>query len=452
MSEQSMSAETPRFPSDFVWGTATASYQVEGAWNEDGKGESIWDRFAHTPGKISDGSNGDVACDQYHLYQQDVALMRSLGLTGYRFSVSWPRIYPTGRGKVNPAGLDFYDRLVDEVLAAGIRPFATLYHWDLPQTLEDEGGWPNRAIAPAFAEYAETVATRLGDRVKDWITLNEPWCASFLSYFLGEHAPGRHDFASAVQASHTLNLAHGLAAQAIRAVTDGRVGITLNLYPVHPATDAEEDRAAARRYDGFDNRWFLDPVLKGSYPADMLELFGPFAPRIEPGDLATAFQPLDFLGVNFYSRAIVADDPRPANALHARPVEPPPTAELTDMGWEVYPEGLSELLRRVHAEYGPLDLYVTENGAAYPDTLAPAGTVDDPGRVRYLREHFVRASQVIAEGVPLRGYFVWSLMDNFEWAQGYTKRFGIVYVDYATQRRIPKASARWYSDLIKANR
>lgn len=447
-----MSTAMPKFPADFVWGTATASYQVEGAWNEDGKGESIWDRFSHTPGKIADGSTGDFACDHYHLYAQDVALMKSLGMTGYRFSVGWPRIYPAGRGEVISAGLDFYDRLVDEVLAAGMRPFATLYHWDLPQALEDEGGWPNRATATAFAAYAETVAKRLGDRVKDWVTLNEPWCISFLSYLFGEHAPGRRDLPAALQATHTLNLAHGLATQAIRSVTDGRVGITLNLYPVHPGSDSEEDRAAATRYDGFDNRWFLDPVLKGSYPADMLELFGLLAPRPEPGDLAVAFQPLDFLGVNFYSRAIVVDDPSGENPLRARPVDPPTSSELTDMGWEVYPDGLSELLRRVHAEYGPLDLYVTENGAAYPDVLTPAGTVDDPGRVRYLREHFARASQVISEGVPLRGYFVWSLMDNFEWAHGYSKRFGIVYVDFATQRRIPKSSAKWYAELIRANR
>lgn len=447
-----MSTDFPKLPRDFVFGTATASYQIEGAWNEDGKGESIWDRFTHTPGKIDDSSNGDVACDHYHRFPADVELMSSLGLNAYRFSVSWPRVYPTGRGAINQAGLDFYDRLVDSLLAAGIRPFATLYHWDLPQALEDEGGWPNRATAPAFAEYAATVAAKLGDRVKDWITLNEPWVASFLGYYLGEDAPGRKELPAALQTSHTLLLAHGLATQAIRGVTDGRVGITLDLHPIHAASASENDKAAAQRFDGFWNRWFLDPVFRGAYPEDMLALYSVLAPQIEPGDLAIIRQPLDFLGVNYYNRWIIAEDLSGENPLGTKVVPPPDGAELTGMGWEVYPDGLAELLRRVNSEYRPPVLYVTESGASYPDVLAPDGTVGDPERISYLRGHFLRASQVIREGLPLRGYFVWSLLDNFEWARGYTARFGLVYVDYPTQRRIPKASARWYSELIRANR
>lgn len=448
-----MSSEFLRFPKGFLWGAATASYQIEGAHDADGKGESIWDRFSHTPGKVADGGTGDVACDHYHLYRQDIGLMRELGLTAYRFSISWPRVYPTGRGQVNPAGLDFYDRLVDGLLAAGIQPFATLYHWDLPQALQDEGGWPNRSTAYAFRDYVATVGRRLGDRVKHWITHNEPWCTAYLGYYTGEHAPGLSDLAAAIQATHTLLLSHGEATKALREA-GGRgcqVGITLNLGPAHPASDADEDRAAARRQDGYLNRWFLNPVFLGTYPEDMLALYGRLAPRIEPGDLDVIRQPLDFLGVNFYSRSVVKADP--SAGFFRMAASPPrgPGHEYTAMDWEVYPEALYELLVRLQADYDVPKPYITENGAAYRDVPGPDGQVDDPDRLSYLKRHFVQCHRAIQAGVPLAGYFVWTLMDNFEWAWGYTRRFGIVYDDFPTQRRTVKSSGRFYRQVIADN-
>jgi len=442
-----------RFPEGFLWGAATASYQIEGAHDADGKGESIWDRFSHTPGKVADGGTGDVACDHYHLYRQDIGLMRELGLTAYRFSISWPRVYPTGRGQVNPAGLDFYDRLVDGLLAAGVQPFATLYHWDLPQALQEEGGWPNRSTAYAFRDYVATVGRRLGDRVKHWITHNEPWCTAYLGYYTGEHAPGLRDLAAAIQATHTLLLSHGEAAKALREVGGPgcQVGITLNLGPAHPTSDADEDRAAARRQDGYLNRWFLDPVFLGTYPEDMLALYSRLAPRIEPGDLDAIRQPLDFLGVNFYSRSVVKADP--SAGFFQMAASPPrgPGHEYTAMDWEVYPEALYELLVRLQADYDAPKLYITENGAAYRDVPGPDGQVDDPDRLSYLRRHFVQCHRAIQARVPLAGYFVWTLVDNFEWAWGYTRRFGIVYDDFPTQRRTVKSSGRFYRQVIADN-
>lgn len=439
------------FPEGFIWGAATASYQIEGAWNEDGKGESIWDRFSHTPGKVLNGDTGDVACDHYHRWRDDIRLMQEIGLKGYRFSISWPRVLPSGRGKVNAPGLDFYDRLVDGLLEAGIRPFITLYHWDLPQALQDLGGWANRDVAFYFADYAALIGRRLGDRVKDWITHNEPWVVAFVGNWMGVHAPGLKDMKTALQVSHHLLLSHGEAVRALRDAGDDetRVGITLNLTPTEPATDSDEDRAAALRVDGYQNRWFLDPVFRASYPADMLELYGDLAPSVLPGDMARIQAPVDFLGVNYYHRTVVQDDPD-APILRTKTVLPE-GSEYTEMGWEVSPQGLYNLLTRLQHDYDPPAIYITENGCAFKDVVNEAGEVDDERREAFLREHFVQAHRAIQDGVKLRGYFVWSLMDNFEWALGYSKRFGITYVDYETQRRIIKRSGRWYSQVIAKN-
>jgi len=443
------------FPRDFVWGAATSAYQIEGGARADGKGESIWDAFSRLPGAVLNGETGDVACDHYHRWSEDVRLMAELGLKAYRFSIAWPRILPDGMGRANSAGLDFYSRLVDALLAAGIRPFVTLYHWDLPQALQDRGGWPNREVVGWFADYVEVVSRRLGDRVRDWITHNEPWVAAMLGYGVGLHAPGIRNPAAALWAAHHLLLSHGEAVSILRHNVPGaRVGITLNLSPIHPASDGEADHAAARRRDGFLNRWFLDALYRGAYPADMLAYYRERLsgqPDFPSDDLTRIAIPTDFLGVNYYTRSVARDDPQSLEAqTQTVPVE---GAEYTDTDWEVYPAGLSELLLRLRDEYAPPAIYVTENGAAFADA-PPSGANDEVGderRIAYLRAHLLEAQQTIAAGVPLRGYFVWSLIDNFEWAQGYSKRFGIVYVDYSAQRRIVKASGRWYADVIRAN-
>jgi beta-glucosidase len=442
-------AEQLIFPKGFMWGAATASYQIEGAYDEDGKGESIWDRFSHTPGKVINGDTGNVACDHYHRYAEDVELMKKLGLQTYRFSIAWPRIYPLGKGKVNKAGLEFYSRLVDRLLDAGILPFVTLYHWDLPQALQEIGGWPNRDVAYYFRDYAVTVAEVLGDRVKHWITHNEPWVTAVLGYQMGIHAPGVKDNAASVLAAHNLMLSHGEAVRALRQVIgeDAQLGITLNFSPAYPATDSAEDAAAARKADGFSNRWFLDPIFKSQYPADLLEGWGDLAKKLELADLTTMSVPIDFLGVNYYTRQLVRHDPQAQGGVaHLHP-----EGEYTEMDWEVFPQGLYDLLTRLQRDYNPAALYVTENGAAFKDVLAPGKKVHDERRIEYLKEHFAAAHRAIQDGVKLRGYYVWSLMDNFEWALGYTKRFGIVYVDYQTQARIPKESARWYHGVIQEN-
>ncbi|MCE3286541.1 MAG: beta-galactosidase [Gaiellaceae bacterium] len=435
-------------PPGFVWGVAGSAYQVEGAVTEDGRGESIWDRFAALPGAVANGDTGVVACDSYHRFGDDVRLMRDLGIGAYRFSISWPRVVPDGRGRVNPAGLDFYDRMVDELLASGIEPFVTLYHWDLPQALEDRGGWPSRDTVEAFSEYTEVVAARLGDRVRHWITQNEPWVISWLGYGLGVHAPGRASEVDALAAAHHVLLAHGRAAEVLRRETSGaRVGVTIDLVPMYPLTYSDADVDAARRADGSRNRWFLEPVLGRGYPRDMLEEYASILPRIEDGDLQTIAAPLDFLGVNYYTRNVVragADAAAPAT-VETR------GAEHTDMGWEVYPDGLTDLLARLHREYELPDLYITENGAAFIDDRRN-GSVSDPQRISYLERHLAALGEAIAQGVPVRGYFLWSLLDNFEWALGFTKRFGIVYVDFDTLERVPKASYAWYRDFIAATR
>lgn len=440
-----------RFPEGFVWGAATAAYQIEGAWDEDGKGPSIWDVFCRVPGAIQNGDTGEVACDHYHRWRGDVALMRELGLQAYRFSISWPRVLPEGRGKVNRLGLDFYDRLTDALLAAGIQPFVTLYHWDLPQALQEMGGWPSRDTARYFADFADVVSRRLGDRVHHWITLNEPWVVAYAGYGNGYHAPGVRDPLAAIQATHYLLLAHGLAVPVLRenGGAAAQVGITLNLAPVHPASDREEDVEAARRYDGFLNRWFLDPLFRGRYPEDMLEMLGVALPESYEGDLETISVPVDFLGVNNYTRSVVANDP---DSLVVETKEVKPEGRpYTEMGWEVYPEGLYEILVRVHRDYGPARLYVTENGAAFADRVGADGRVHDAQRVDFLREYIAQAHRAVEEGVPLAGYFVWTLLDNFEWAYGYSKRFGIVYVDFGTQERVIKDSGYWYREVIAEN-
>ncbi len=446
-----------RFPDGFLWGTATASYQVEGAVGADGRGASIWDTFSHTPGATFHGDTGDVACDQYNRVADDVALMAELGVRAYRFSVAWPRIQPDGSGAPLEAGLDYYRRLVALLRDASIEPAVTLYHWDLPQALQDRGGWESRETADRFADFAQLVAEALGDEVGTWITLNEPWVSSFMGYGTGEHAPGIASLDAALRAAHHLHLAHGKAVQALRATlaSTAQVGITLNLSPVRAVTGEPADVAAATRVDGFLNRWFLDPVRRGRYPEDLLGHFANLgsAPPVEDGDLEIVSAPIDFLGVNYYSaRTVVAsaeDDTSLARLGAADSVAP--GTPVTAMGWPIVPEGLTELLVRVARDYGPLPLFVTENGAAFHDYVDPDGEVQDPERVAYLEAHFRAAHAAIAEGVDLRGYFVWSFLDNFEWAEGYSKRFGIVYVDYGTQRRIPKHSARWYSRVVAAN-
>ena len=441
--------DSPVFPSGFLWGASTASYQIEGAVREDGRGESIWDRFSHTPGKTANGDTGDVAADHYHRWRDDIDIMRELGLGAYRFSIAWPRILPGGWGAVNQAGLDFYDRLVDGLLAAGIEPWPTLYHWDLPQALEDRDGWRNRETVEAFAEYTDVITRRLGDRVKHWITINEPWVAAYLGHFLGIHAPGLTNLQAANTAAHLMLLAHGRAVEVVRGnVSNGKTGITLNLSQVYPASDSQADAEAARRMDGSTNRWFLDPVFRGRYPEDLAETMGSLMPEIEDDDFSVISRPTDFLGINSYSPFYVAHDP--ASPLGARMVER--EGEHTAVGWLVQPEALQELLVRVHEEYAPGDIYITENGAAFDDPAPEEGRVHDPRRRAYLHDHLTACLNAIGQGVPLQGYFVWSLMDNFEWAEGYGKRFGVTYLDYATQERTIKDSGRWYAEVTRANR
>jgi len=446
-----------RFPSTFLFGAATASYQIEGAAQEDGRGESIWDRFSHTPGKVRDGDTGDVAADHSHRWREDIGLMRELGLDAYRFSVAWPRIIPDGIGQVNPAGLDWYERLVDGLLEAGIQPWATLYHWDLPQPLQDRGGWAARETVDAFVTYAEAVARRLGDRVSGWITHNEPWVVSFVGNYQGRHAPGISDLATAIQVSHHVLLSHGRAVPVIRAASPrAQVGITLNLNQARAASTSPDDVAAARREDGFLNRWFLDPIFGRGYPADLVAAFGERMPAITPEDLAEIAAPLDFLGVNnyfpSYVRAVPTAPGRDLGMAHLAPDDLAARGfEITEMGWPVVPDAFGQLLADVHEAYQPAAIYVTENGCAFPDEVQD-GAVHDPRRQAYLETHISALADAMAAGAPIRGYFAWSLMDNFEWAHGYSKRFGIVYVDYQSQQRIVKDSGHWYQALLSAHR
>jgi beta-glucosidase len=429
-----------RFPADFVWGAATSSFQIEGG--RAGRDESIWDRFCTVPGAILDGSNGDIACGHHEHAGTDVRLMSELGIGAYRFSISWPRVIPGGRGDVAPSGLDFYDRLVDQLLAAGIEPYVTLYHWDLPQALEDDGGWPERATAYHFAEYADVVAATLGDRVKHWATLNEPYCSSHFGYVTGFMAPGRTSVSDGFAAAHHLLLGHGLAVERLRSrVPDAEVGIVLNFNPMHPASDDPADVAAAAAKHALHNRWFAEPIAGLGYPIDDTGDHRWSGAELHDGDLDIIAAPIDVLGVNYYSRALV-------NAADDR-IEPP--GPVTAMGWEIYPQGLAETVRWLHNRCRFPRYLITENGAAMDDHPDTSGFVDDQDRIAYLRDHLAVVHGLIAEGVPVGGYFAWSLMDNFEWAYGYTQRFGLIRVDYDTLERTPKASAAWYAGVTRSN-
>ncbi|HET6531286.1 MAG TPA: GH1 family beta-glucosidase [Actinoplanes sp.] len=448
------------FPATFQWGVATSAYQIEGAADEDGRTPSIWDTFCRVPGAVRGADNGDVACDHYHRTAEDVALIKSLGVDAYRFSVSWPRVQPGGRGPVNPAGLAFYDRLVDELLTSGIAPWVTLYHWDLPQELEDAGGWPNRDTAYRFADYAMMVFDRLADRVETVTTLNEPWCSAWLGYGVGVHAPGRRDFDAAISAVHHLLLGHGLATQRMRAAETHphRYGITLNMGTADPATDSDLDRDAARRADGMGLRIYLDPLRHGRYPADVvadLAARGSAFP-VRDGDLAVIATPFDVLGVNFYFGQFFSgtDDRGRTVDDDGHPVvrQVYPDTARTAMDWPITPDRFTRLLVRLHRDYPGLPMVITENGAAFDDRADDDGFVRDDDRAAYLAEHIAAVAAARAQGADVQGYFAWSLMDNFEWAEGYAKRFGIVHVDYATQKRTPKQSALWYRDRIARHR
>jgi beta-galactosidase len=450
------------FPADFVWGTATASYQIEGAVAEDGRGPSIWDTFVRTPGSIADGTVGDVADDHYHRYAEDIAILADLGFNAYRFSIAWPRIQPTGTGDVNPKGLDFYRRVAETCVQHGITPYATLYHWDLPQPLEDAGGWLNADTATAFRDYAARTHDALGDVITHWTTLNEPWCSAMLGYGNGVHAPGRQVGTDALHAAHHLLLGHGLAIAALRESRhrDSVLGITLNLYSVRAASDSGVDREAARRSDGLSNRLFLEPVLRGHYPDDVLADAGVtewFAERAD--DLTAIAAPIDFLGINYYSRHTAAG---PADGVFIDPSVPSAApgservtmvdtgAPRTQMGWEIHPDGLVDVVAMVHERAPELPVYITENGAAYPDEVGADGQIDDEERRHYFELHTAACAEAVAQGLPLKGYFAWTLMDNFEWAFGFSRRFGIVHVDYDTQVRTVKKSGRWFRDFLTA--
>ncbi len=430
------------FPRNFLWGSATSSFQIEGATDEDGRSESIWDRFCKQQDAIADNSNGNVACDHYHRYKEDVQLLSSLGLQAYRFSIAWPRVIPAGTGAINQKGLDFYDRLVDELLNANISPYATLYHWDLPQILEDKNGWVNRDTAYAFADYTKAVVDRLGDRVASWATLNEPFVSASLGYKTGEHAPGRKSPTDSFAAAHHLLLAHGLAMPVIREFAPkSDAGIVLNFTPCYPATDSAEDKKAANTTDGWDNRWYVEPIAGLGYPADAVEALGWDQKEIQPDDLNIISTPIDFLGINYYTRQLQRADGK-------EPVKPLPQ---TDMGWEIYPQGIYETLTRLHNSHGFKKYFITENGAAFADNADESDFVDDQNRVDYFHDHLQQVHRAIQSGVPVNGYFAWSLFDNFEWAFGYEKRFGLVRVNYETLERVPKASALWFGEVAKSN-
>lgn len=445
--------EKRQFPENFIWGSATAAYQVEGAAHEDGRGESIWDRYCAVPGNVLNGDSGEVACDHYHRYKEDIALMKKMGLQAYRFSISWSRVLPDGRGAVNQKGLDFYSSLVDELLAAGIEPYVTLYHWDLPQALQNIGGWANPEMAQYFLDFSKIVLDCLGDRVHHWITLNEPYCAAFLGYSEGRQAPGLHDFSTAVLAAYHMYVGHGLVVKHFReSGCIGEIGIALNLMGRLPFGESDADKAAAKRADGYLNRWFIEPIMKGSYPQDMVQLYqekGVVLPDFKPEDLALIHQKLDFIGLNYYNDFYVKADEN-AWPLGFR-IENPQNIPVTDRNWPITEEGFSSMLLRLKNEYGVEKIIITENGASYHDVVSLDGTVDDGARRDFLRRHLLAMHKAIEAGAPVCGYFLWSLYDNFEWSFGYSSRFGIVYVDFATQQRIVKESGHWYSGIIAQN-
>ena len=431
--------------SDFIWGVATSSYQIEGAANEDGRGKSIWDTFCKVPGKVANFDNGDIACDHYHRFKEDLDLMKWMGVKAYRFSVAWPRVIPDGVGRVNEMGLDFYDRLIDSSLEREIAPWLTMYHWDLPEALQLRGGWNNREVVEWFGEYGEVLTSRFGDRVKNWMTLNEPFCSAWLGHLYGDMAPGIKDLQTALNVSHNLLMSHGLACQVIRSnVSEANVGIVINVTPAVPATDSQVDSNAAQLADGFDNRWFLDPVFGRTYPADVIDALGA-SPEIHSGDMKLIAQDLDFLGVNFYFRQTVAADqnskPLPIRSVNRENVK------KTAMNWEVHPQAFEEILLRISKEYSPKAIYITENGSAWNDEVINGEIIDDE-RIDYLVRHLDAMRSARNQGAPILGYFAWSFLDNFEWAYGYEKRFGLIYVDYKTQTRTPKKSALFYRQLL----
>ncbi len=430
---------------EFLWGVATSSYQIEGAANEDGRGQSIWDTFCKVPGKVANFDNGDIACDHYHRFKEDLDLMKWMGVKAYRFSVAWPRVIPDGVGKINEMGLDFYDRLIDSLLEREIAPWLTMYHWDLPEALQLRGGWNNREILEWFGAYAEVLTSRFGDRVKNWMTLNEPLCSAWLGHLYGDMAPGIKDLQTALNVSHNLLMSHGLACQVIRSnVSEANVGIVINVTPAVPATDSQEDSNAAQLVDGFDNRWFLNPVFGRTYPADVIDALGA-SPEIHSGDMKLIAQDLDFLGVNFYFRQTVAADqnskPLPIRSVNRENVK------RTAMNWEVHPQAFEEILLRISKEYSPKAIYITENGSAWNDEVINDEIFDDE-RIDYLARHLDAMKSARSQGAPILGYFAWSFLDNFEWAYGYEKRFGLIYVDYKTQKRTPKKSAFYYRQLL----
>ena len=446
------------FPKGFFWGTATASYQIEGAWKEDGKGESIWDRFAHTPGKVKNGDTGDVACDSYHRWSDDIALMRAMNLTSYRFSIAWPRIQPAGSGAANSKGIDYYSRLVDGLLEARIRPLVTLYHWDLPQSLEDAGGWPNRDLAGRFADYVQIVAKALGDRVSDWMLFNEPAAFVDLGYLEGAHAPGRNSILDFLRASHVVNLAQGAGFRALKAVRPpARVGTAFSMSPCEPASDSGEDKLAAARAHAITNTWFLEPALRGRYP-EAFTFLPETAMRIKPGDMEKVRAPLDFIGINLYYRIIASAAGAMERAAHAQewlfPVrmEGGQQGPKTDIGWEVWPKALYDMVMRLTRDYNRPVIEITESGCAYNEGPDANGAIRDGRRSEYHRQYLAALGQAIGEGADVRGYHAWSLLDNFEWAEGFSQRFGLSYVDFKTQKRMIKDSGRWYAKVAAENR
>lgn len=440
-----------QFPATFHWGAATAAYQIEGAVNESGRGESIWDRFARTPGRTTNGDTGDIACDHYHRWQDDFQLLHNLGVNAYRFSIAWPRIFPNGYGKVNTVGLDHYDRQIDALLRLGITPWATLFHWDLPQTLYDKGGWLNRDAIAAFCDYTDVVTQRLGDRVKHWLTLNEPTVHAYLGYWTGNHAPGEQSVQKSFQVLHHILVAHGQAVPIVRANAAGaRVGLAHSLNVYHPVDDREESYRASQRFDGVWNRMVVDAVAKETYPADIIELLGQHAPEILPNDMKIIATPIDVLGINYYSRIHVKPDNK--NGPFFMQEVPVRGVPKTAYGWEVYPDGLREAMVNLHERYQFPAYAITENGAAFDDTLGANDVIADSDRQRYIEKHIESTYEAMNSGVPILGYFLWSLLDNFEWDRGFSMRFGAYYVDFATQRRYLKQSGRWYREFLARER
>jgi beta-glucosidase len=440
-----------KFPKEFIFGASTAAYQIEGGAYEDGKGLSIWDTFCKQPGRILNGDTGDEACDFYHRYKDDIKIMKEMRLDSFRFSISWPRVFPEGTGKVNQKGLDFYNSLVDELRAASIEPYLTLNHWDMPQSLQDQGGWLNKDTAKHFADYSRFMCKNLSDRVKFWTTHNEPHCVASAGYVAGIFAPGHKDIKEGLQVTHNLNLAHGLAVQAMRqsGSAENKYGIVLAVFPYYPATASIHDHRAAQRWDGYFSRCFLDPIFKGSYPEDMVEYFGDKFPEVTDRELSIISEPIDMLGINCYFRRIIENDPK--NAFIGGREFKPRDAAYTQMDWPIYPECLFEVLSMLDKDYNIPELYIIENGAAFHDEVSPDGHVHDARRTRYLHAHIEQAKRAVEQGINLKGYFVWSFLDNFEWALGYSRRFGIVYVDYPTQTRVVKDSGKWYSELLRYN-